>query len=45
MTTADAVDPQAALMLEGLHRGPGARAEDAVVIDGRARDLDGQPAL
>jgi hypothetical protein len=40
----DPVDPQAAEALESLDRGAGGGAEDAVGIDGRARE-DGAQAL
>ena len=43
--TADAVDAEAAQALEGLERGPGRRAEDAVGVDGRARQDGGQAVL
>ena len=42
---ADAVDPQAAQALEGLEGGPRGRAEDAVGVDGRAREDGGQAVL
>ena len=42
---ADAVDAEAAQALEGLEGGPGARAEDAVGVDGRAREDGGQAVL
>ena len=42
---ADAVDPQPPPVLEGLDRGPGGRAEEAVGVDGRARQDGGQAAL
>ena len=42
---ADAVDVEAAQTLEGLERGPGGRAEDAVGVDGRAREDGGQAVL
>ena len=42
---ADPVDAQAAQALEGLHGGAGGRAEDAVGIDGRAREDGGQAVL
>ena len=45
LRTADAVDTQAPQALEGLEGGPGARAEDAVGIDGRARQNGGQAVL
>jgi hypothetical protein len=41
----DAIDAKAAQALEGLERGPGARPEDAVGIDGRARQNGGQAVL
>jgi hypothetical protein len=41
---ADAVDAQAAQALEGLEGGTGARAEDAVGVDGRPRE-DGRQAM
>jgi hypothetical protein len=44
LRAADAVDAQAAEALEGLDRGAGCRAEDAVGIDGRARE-DGAQSL
>jgi hypothetical protein len=40
-----AVDAQAAQALKGLHGGAGGRAEDAVRIDGRARQNGGQAVL
>ena len=43
--TADAVDPEAPQALESLEGGPGARSEDAVGIDGRARQYGGQAML
>jgi len=43
--TADAVDPEAPQALEGLEGGPGARSEDAVGVDGRARQYGGQAVL
>jgi hypothetical protein len=43
--SADAVDVQAAQALEGLERGPGAGAEDAVGVDGRAGQDGGQAVL
>ena len=45
LRAADAVDPEAAQALEGLERGAGARAEDAVGVDGRAREYGGQAVL
>ena len=41
----DAVDAEAAQALEGLERGPGARTEDAVSIDGCARQNGSQAVL
>jgi hypothetical protein len=41
----DAVDAQAAQALESLEGGPCARAEDAVGVDGRAREDGGQAVL
>jgi hypothetical protein len=41
----DSVDAQAAQALEGLHGGAGAGAEDAVGIDGRARQDGGEAVL
>jgi hypothetical protein len=43
--TADAVNPEAPQALESLEGGPGARSEDAVGIDGRARQYRGQAML
>jgi hypothetical protein len=45
LEAADAVDAQAAQALEGLERGPGARAEDAVGVDGRTGEDGGQAVL
>jgi hypothetical protein len=45
LRAAHAVDAQAAQALEGLHGGAGGRAEDAVGIDGRARQDGGQAVL
>ena len=45
LRAADAVDAQAAEALEGLEGGPGGRAEDAVGVDGRARQDGGQAVL
>ena len=39
------VDAQAAQALEGLEGGPGARSEDAVGVDGRARQQGSQAVL
>ena len=43
--TADAVHPEPAQALESLERGARARTEDAVGIDGRARENGGQAVL
>ena len=45
LRAADPVDAQAAEALEGLDRGAGGRAEDAVGVDGRARQDGGQALL
>jgi hypothetical protein len=42
---ADAVDAQAPQALEGLEGGPGGGPEDAVDVDGRARDDGGETVL
>ena len=45
LRAADAVDAEAPEPLEGLERGAGGRAEDAVGVDGRAREDGGQAVL
>jgi hypothetical protein len=46
LQAADAVHPQAAKVLECLHRGTGAVAEHTIVVDGpTATESGGQPAL
>jgi hypothetical protein len=45
LLVADATDPEAAVVLERLDAGPGAGAEDAVIIDRRATRRDGGQSL
>ena len=45
LRAADPVHAQATQALEGLHGGAGGRAEDAIGIDGRAREDGGQAVL